>query len=154
MIPGEIRTRPEPLEMNSGRERKPLVVVNGGDRPIQVGSHLHFSDANPALQFDREAAVGFRLDIPAGTSVRFEPGVSRTVDLVALGGRRHVPGLQLRDRPLEGHAVEREPRRVVPFGTPNTESEKPPRAMGMHIRISDDAPDAADVTGESEEEPS
>jgi urease subunit beta len=67
-----------------------------GDRPIQVGSHFHFADVNAGLSFDRAAAVGFRLDVPAGTSVRFEPGVEREVSLVALGGRREVPGLQIR----------------------------------------------------------
>lgn len=149
MIPGEIRTRSTPLEMNSGRERRSIVVVNAGDRPIQIGSHLHFPDANPALQFDREEARGFRLDVPSGTSVRLEPGVSRTVDLVALGGRQHVPGLQLRDRTPSAHAVEREPRRVVPFGTPNTNVEKPGRASGTQMRISDQ--EAADG-GPSEEE--
>jgi urease subunit beta len=72
--------------------------LNVGDRPIQVGSHFHFTDVNAGLSFDRAAAVGFRLDVPAGTSVRFEPGVEREVSLVALGGRRVVPGLQIRDR--------------------------------------------------------
>ncbi|MEE6282229.1 urease subunit beta [Georgenia sunbinii] len=149
MIPGEIRTRPEPLELNQGRDRRSIVVVNAGDRPIQVGSHLHFPDANPALHFDREAAQGYRLDAPAGTSVRLEPGVSRTVDLVALGGTKHVPGLQLRDRPTTEHAVEREPKKVVPFGTPNTEVKQPHRAKGAHIRISDQE---ARVEGPAEEE--
>lgn len=97
MIPGEIRVGSDPVELNQGRETLQLVVVNDGDRPIQIGSHLHFCDANPALSFDRDAARGFRLDIPSGTSVRFEPGVSRTVQLVALGGRAEVPGIQLRD---------------------------------------------------------
>jgi urease subunit beta len=71
-------------------------VLNTGDRPIQVGSHFHFADVNDALSFDREAATGFRLDIPAGTSVRFEPGADRAVTLVALGGARRVPGLRIR----------------------------------------------------------
>ena len=96
MIPGEIRTRDEAVEINAGRDRRSIVVVNAGDRPVQVGSHLHFADANPALEFDREQAQGYRLDVPAGTSVRLEPGVSRTVELVALGGSRQVPGIQLR----------------------------------------------------------
>ena len=95
MIPGEIRVGGERLELNAGRDRLELVVVNGGDRPIQIGSHLHLPDANPALRFDREAAEGYRLDIPSGTSVRLEPGVSRTVALVRLAGRGHVPGAQL-----------------------------------------------------------
>lgn len=95
MIPGEIRTQAGELELNAGRRRCSLVVENVGDRPIQVGSHVHFAQANPALAFDREAARGFRLDIPAGTSRRFEPGMSLEVELVELGGRRRVPGLRL-----------------------------------------------------------
>ncbi len=96
MIPGEVRTAPGNIELAAGRERRSLRVVNTGDRPIQVGSHFHFPVVNPALSFDRAAAEGFRLDIPAGTSVRFEPGVEREVALVALAGARHVPGLQIR----------------------------------------------------------
>ncbi len=95
--PGAIRVQPGTLEINADRsadERLTLVVENTGDRPIQVGSHFHLPDANPALAFDREAAHGFRLDIPSGTSVRFEPGVSREVALVTIRGRRRVPGLQ------------------------------------------------------------
>ena len=95
--PGAIRLRPGTIEINAdrtGAERLTLVVVNTGDRPIQVGSHLHLPDANPALELDRERAHGFRLDIASGTSVRFEPGVSREVALVALQGRRRVPGIQ------------------------------------------------------------
>jgi len=84
------------VELSPGRERRSLRVQNTGDRPIQVGSHFHFADVNRALAFDRERARGFRLDIGAGTSVRFEPGVEREVELVALGGRASVPGLQLR----------------------------------------------------------
>lgn len=76
-----------------------LDVVNDGDRPIQIGSHFHFSDVNPALSFDRAAAEGFRLDIPSGTSLRFEPGVGAEVTLVELGGRRAVPGLVLPGSP-------------------------------------------------------
>ena len=95
MIPGELRTAEGKLELNAGRERLALRVVNTGDRPIQVGSHVHFAQTNPALEFDRAAARGFRLDVPAGTSVRFEPGVSMDVALVALAGRRRVPGLRL-----------------------------------------------------------
>ena len=95
MIPGELRVAEGELELNAGRERLALRVVNTGDRPIQVGSHVHFAQTNPALEFDRDAARGFRLDVPAGTSVRFEPGVSMDVELVALAGRRHVPGLRL-----------------------------------------------------------
>lgn len=94
MIPGEIITPEGTVELNPGRARVTLTVENAGDRPIQVGSHYHFAQANPALSFDRTAARGFRLDIPAGTSVRFEPGVSREVTLVELAGRRVVPGLR------------------------------------------------------------
>lgn len=135
MIPGEIRTRSEPVDLNAGRERRSVVVVNDGDRPIQIGSHLHFPDANPALQFDREETRGFRLDIPAGTSVRLEPGVSRTVVLVALGGTRGVPGLQLRDKPASAKVIERTPREVVPFGTPDTSVDDPERAHAAKMRV-------------------
>jgi urease subunit beta len=94
MIPGELITAPGEIELNVGRETKIVRVVNTGDRPIQVGSHFHFADVNDALQLDREAATGFRLNVPAGTSVRFEPGAERDVELVALGGARKVPGLR------------------------------------------------------------
>ena len=96
MIPGEIQVGEGAIELAPGRARTELEVLNTGDRPIQVGSHFHFADVNDALSFDREAASGFRLDIPAGTSVRFEPGASRRVGLVALGGAARVPGLQIR----------------------------------------------------------
>ena len=96
MIPGEIVTAAGDIELNAGRETQTLRVVNKGDRPIQVGSHFHFADVNDALDFDRAAAAGFRLDVPGGTSVRFEPGAERDVQLVALGGARVVPGLRLR----------------------------------------------------------
>ncbi len=101
MIPGEIRAAPGTIELAPGRERVRVVVVNTGDRPIQVGSHFHFSACNAALEFDRPTATGFRLDIPAGTSLRFEPGLARDVALVALGGARRVPGLQLPAREEE-----------------------------------------------------
>jgi urease subunit beta len=84
------------LELAPGRARRTLPVRNRGDRPIQIGSHFHFADVNAALDFDRAAADGFRLDVPAGTAVRFEPGVDREVTLVALAGARRVPGLQVR----------------------------------------------------------
>ena len=103
--PGAIRVRPGTVTINADRsddERLTLVIVNTGDRPVQIGSHLHLPDSNTALDFDRAAAHGFRLDIPSGTSVRFEPGVSREVAAVALRGRRLVPGLQLTDRGEEG----------------------------------------------------
>ena len=96
MIPGELSLGAEPVELAPGRERRSLKVLNAGDRPIQVGSHFHFADVNNSLEFDREAAAGFRLDIPAGTSVRFEPGIEREVDIVALAGARSVTGLQIR----------------------------------------------------------
>jgi len=96
MIPGEVRARPGEHELLAGRERRRQRVLNTGDRPVQVGSHFHFADVNTALEFDREAAVGFRLDVLAGTSVRFEPGASVDVELVAFGGSGAVPGLQLR----------------------------------------------------------
>lgn len=92
MIPGEIITASGEIELNAGRERISIVVANTGDRPIQVGSHYHFYETNPALGFDRDRARGFRLDIPAGTAVRFEPGQSRTVELVAYAGSREVYG--------------------------------------------------------------
>ena len=94
MIPGEILTLEGTIELSPGRARVTLTVENAGDRPIQVGSHYHFAQANPALSFDRETARGYRLDIAAGTSVRFEPGVSREVTLVELAGRRVIPGLR------------------------------------------------------------
>ena len=95
MIPGELVTAAGELELNAGRETRAVRVMNTGDRPVQVGSHFHFAAVNDALAFDREAARGFRLDVPAGTSVRFEPGVSMDVELVALAGARRVPGLRL-----------------------------------------------------------
>lgn len=95
MIPGELQCQDGELELNAGRATLALCVVNAGDRPIQVGSHFHFADVNDALEFDRAAAAGFRLDIPAGTSARFEPGASRSVVLVALVGAAVVPGLRL-----------------------------------------------------------
>ena len=94
MIPGELITAAGSLELTAGRERRTVRVLNTGDRPIQVGSHVHFASVNDALSFDRGVAEGFRLDIPAGTSVRFEPGADREVGLVALGGFRRVPGLR------------------------------------------------------------
>jgi urease subunit beta len=94
MIPGEIRAEKGEIEINKGRETLTLEVVNSGDRPIQVGSHYHFFETNDALKFDRARARGFRLNIAAGTAVRFEPGQSRTVELVALAGERKVYGFQ------------------------------------------------------------
>jgi urease subunit beta len=96
MIPGEVRVRAGEIEINHGRRTVTLTVANTGDRPVQIGSHYHFYEVNTALQFDREQARGFRLNIPAGTAVRFEPGHSRTVELVALAGARLVYGFNAR----------------------------------------------------------
>ena len=93
MIPGEYILRPEPVTANAGRDAVEVAVTNTGDRPVQVGSHFHFAEANAALTFDRDAAYGRRLDIPAGTAARFEPGDSRTVRLIELAGTREVHGL-------------------------------------------------------------
>ncbi len=92
MIPGEIIPADGTLTLNAGRSGRLVMVANTGDRPVQVGSHYHFAEANPALEFDRYAALGMRLDIPAGTAVRFEPGQMREVMLVPYGGRRHIYG--------------------------------------------------------------
>jgi urease subunit beta len=94
VIPGEVVPGDGAVALNPGRPRTTLTVVNTGDRPVQVGSHYHFAQANDALEFDRAAARGHRLDVPAGTAVRFEPGVAREVALVPLAGRRAVPGLR------------------------------------------------------------
>lgn len=94
MIPGEIEVAAGELDINAGLATCSLKVANSGDRPVQVGSHYHFFETNPALLFDREQARGFRLDIAAGTAVRFEPGQSRTVNLVALSGKRAVYGFR------------------------------------------------------------
>jgi len=94
MIPGEVLAGEGEIELNAGRERRTLAVQNRGDRPVQVGSHYHFFETNDALVFERPRARGFRLDIAAGTAVRFEPGQERTVQLVALAGDRRVYGFQ------------------------------------------------------------
>jgi urease subunit beta len=94
MIPGEIITKPGDIELNKGRKAVTLTVANTGDRPIQVGSHYHFFETNPALKFDRKKARGMRLDIAAGTAVRFEPGQSREIRLVALAGTLTVYGFR------------------------------------------------------------
>jgi urease subunit beta len=104
--PGEVRCAPGTVEINADRgpdERISLVIVNTGDRPVQIGSHIHLPDVNAALAFDRAAAHGFRLDIPSGTSRRFEPGASREVAAVALRGRRTVPGLQIKPGQVRAH---------------------------------------------------
>lgn len=94
MIPGEMIVQDGEIELNAGRETIEVEVANTGDRPIQVGSHYHFFEVNAGLAFDRDKARGFRLDIPAGTAVRFEPGQSRTVQLVAVAGARKIFGFR------------------------------------------------------------
>ena len=105
MIPGEIIFGDGPVVLNAGRPVVTLVISNTGDRPVQVGSHYHFAQANPALDFDRDAAWGHRLDIAAGTAVRFEPGIEREVSLVPLAGARVVPGLRLGGQRLGGQRL-------------------------------------------------
>ncbi|GAB7069875.1 urease subunit beta [Mycobacterium hodleri] len=95
MIPGEIVFGDGDIAINDGAERLEMAIVNTGDRPVQVGSHVHLPQANAALEFDRDAAHGHRLDIPAGTAVRFEPGIAQDVSLVPLSGSREVHGLSL-----------------------------------------------------------
>jgi urease subunit beta len=111
MIPGEVYPGDGDVVLNPGRPVLSLPVSNTGDRPVQVGSHYHFAEANEALRFDRDAAWGHRLAVPAGTSVRFEPGMPRDVDLVPLGGRRIVVGL----RGLSGGPLDARP---IPAGGP------------------------------------
>jgi urease subunit beta len=106
LIPGEILCGDGTIGLNLGRPVVTVVVANTGDRPVQIGSHFHFAQANAALRFDRDLAWGCRLNVPAGTAVRFEPGVEREVSLVPLAGRRVVPGLQIGGRRLGGAAGE------------------------------------------------
>jgi urease subunit beta len=94
MIPGEVIAEDGDIELNTGRPTLVLEVANSGDRPVQIGSHYHFAETNPALVFDRDKARGHRLDIPAGTAVRFEPGQSRSVTLVPYAGKREVYGFR------------------------------------------------------------
>jgi urease subunit beta len=108
IIPGEILPGDGAVTLNAGRPVRTLVVANTGDRPVQVGSHFHFAQANAALRFDRDLAWGHRLNVPAGTAVRFEPGVEREVSLVPLAGRREVPGLQAGGRRFAGPGEERQ----------------------------------------------
>jgi urease subunit beta len=118
MIPGEMMVQPGEIELNAGRRTVKVSVANSGDRPIQVGSHFHFFETNEALRFDRAATRGFRLNIAAGTAVRFEPGQQREVELVALGGDRIVYGFNARVMgPLDARA--RTPaRKAARTGTP------------------------------------
>ena len=94
MIPGEIITEPGSIELNAGRNSISIAVANSGDRPIQVGSHYHFYETNPALHFDRDKTRGYRLDIPAGTAIRFEPGQERKIQLVPFAGTRAIYGFR------------------------------------------------------------
>src|SRR5580704_2289876 len=106
MNPGEYFLASEPIELNAGRETRRITVSNRGDRPVQVGSHCHFFEVNRYLEFDRAAAYGMRLNVAAGTAVRFEPGDTREVEVVALGGRRYVFGLNgLVNGPLDDEAT-------------------------------------------------
>ena len=113
MIPGEMLIEPGDIELNVGRATATVNVANSGDRPIQVGSHFHFYETNPALMFEREAAYGMRLNIAAGTAVRFEPGQHRSVELVALAGERKVYGFNgkvmgpLDDRPAKNKSEDK-----------------------------------------------
>jgi urease subunit beta len=114
MIPGEMFIKDGDIELNAGRKTVTLMVTNIGDRPIQVGSHYHFFETNPALKFERKKARGMRLDIAAGTAVRFEPGDTREVELVAVGGTREIFGLnQLVEGPLDDDNVRDEALRAV-----------------------------------------
>jgi len=106
LVPGEVVPGEGTVTINEGRETAEVTVGNAGDRPVQVGSHFHFFEANAALEFDREAAFGMRLNIPAGTAVRFEPGDEQTVDLVAIGGKRVAHGMNgLVDGSVDGDAA-------------------------------------------------
>jgi urease subunit beta len=133
MIPGEILPGDGEITINVGRTVLSLPVANTGDRPVQVGSHYHFAEANAALDFDRDAAWGHRLAVPAGTSVRFEPGIPRDVDLIPLGGARVVTGLRglsggpLDDRPAPATPVAPElPDDIEPAGSLDEDEHDPP----------------------------
>ena len=127
MIPGELLVDDGEIELNAGRPRIELVVRNAGDRPVQVGSHYHFAETNGALAFDRDAARGFRLDIAAGTAVRFEPGQSRSVTLVALAGDRQVFGFrQLVMGALDGGAPKRRGAKAPAGGAAEAPPAKAP----------------------------
>ena len=132
LVPGELRTGEGEVVLNEGRETVAVSVGNTGDRPVQVGSHFHFFEANAALEFDREAAYGMRLNIPAGTAVRFEPGDERTVELVALGGKRRAHGMN----GLVNGSVDGDPAAAVARA----------RAAGFADTGGDPDPDAGDGT--------
>ena len=126
MIPGEILPAADPLPLNAGRPVTRLTVLNAADRPVQVGSHYHFAEANPGLRFDRTAARGLRLHIPAGTAVRFEPGIPAEVELVPIAGRRIVPGLRGETAgPLDP---------ASPAAGPPDPADPAPRAAGQDAR--------------------
>lgn len=109
LVPGELIPADEPIEINANRETATVIVENTGDRPSQVGSHFHFFECNPALEFDRETAYGMRLNIPAGTAVRFEPGCEEDVELVAYGGNRIMNGMAgLVEGDLDDEAVKQD----------------------------------------------
>lgn len=125
IVPGEVIPGDGEVRINDGRETASVTVGNTGDRPVQVGSHFHFFEVNAALRFDRAAAFGMRLDVPAGTAVRFEPGERRSVDLVALGGKRRAHGMNgLVDGSVDGDpgaALER--ARAAGFGDTGDEAD-------------------------------
>jgi urease subunit beta len=125
IVPGEVIPGDDEVRINDGRETTSVTVGNTGDRPVQVGSHFHFFEVNAALRFDRAAAFGMRLDVPAGTAVRFEPGERRSVDLVALGGKRRAHGMNgLVDGSVDGDpgaALER--ARAAGFGDTGDEAD-------------------------------
>ena len=131
MIPGELLVAPGDIELNAGREAVRLTVANTGDRPIQVGSHFHFFETNEALRFDRSAARGFRLNIAAGTAVRFEPGQEREVELVALAGDRIVYGFN--GKVMGGLDTKRSTKpapRTAPVGKTAAKKVASPRVKG------------------------
>jgi urease subunit beta len=139
--PGEIIPAEDPVPLNPGRPRTHVVVVNKGDRPVQVGSHYHFGAVNPELEFDRPAAWGKRLDIPAGTAVRFEPNVARDVRLVPIGGRRVVPGLRWE---FAGKLDEREWEPTDPeLAKPDPSEPTPSKPAPSTTEPSTTEPDAA-----------
>lgn len=121
MIPGELLIQDGDVPLNAGRKTVKLKITNTGDRPIQVGSHYHFFETNPALEFDRRIARGMRLDIPAGTAVRFEPGQSRDVTLVALAGTRTIYGFR---QAVMGPLDQALPKKPTPVRSPNVKSKK------------------------------
>lgn len=131
MKPGEYILREEPIQCNEGAETRIMNVTNRGDRPVQVGSHYHFAEVNPALEMDRVAARGFRLDIPAGTAVRFEPGDARSVHLVEISGNREVHGFQDRVNGAVGISVPAVHTEAI-GGTAGIDAEKEPEVAAEY----------------------